>query len=119
VPVVWVQQDRRTVNVLARMSSDGSNLAVRHGMVSETLARSRELTAEAVVLRARAQALVAEARWKIQDHRYLLTWALPSWELASERSSHSRLDDAVIRDFARYGGFQRRPREWKTPVLAF
>jgi hypothetical protein len=96
--VVWVEKDQRAVTVLEPVSADGN-------MVSETLARSRRVVAEAIVVRARAGQLVAKARRQIDDHRYLLIWALRSGEHVSERTSHLRLDDAAIRDFARY----RRP----------
>jgi hypothetical protein len=96
--VVWVEKDQRAVTVLEPVSADMN-------MVSETLARSRGVVAEAIVIHARACELVAKARRHIEDHRYLLIWALPSGELVSERSSYLRLGDAAIRDFARY----RRP----------
>jgi hypothetical protein len=70
--------------------------------MDKTLMLSRELVAEAIVLRARSHELCAEARQLLEDHRYLLSWALSLPELLSERSSRARLDDAVIRDFARY-----------------
>jgi hypothetical protein len=68
---------------------------------NETLTRSRKLVAEAIALRARSRELRAATRRQLEDHRYLLSWAL-SCELVSERSAGSRLDDAAIRDFARY-----------------
>jgi hypothetical protein len=71
-------------------------------VTNETLTLSRKLVAEAIVLRARSRELRAENRRQLEDHRYLLSWVMSTWELVSERSSPSRLDDAVIRDFARY-----------------